>query len=52
MVGEEERERVTAIRQAFQADKDKLTKIKTLLVSTSHYHLCPVVRVCVLWCVI
>ena len=33
VVGEEEGERVAAIRQAFQADKDKLTKIKTLLVN-------------------
>ena len=36
VVGEEEGERVAAIRQAFQADKDKLTKIKTLLVSNGH----------------
>ena len=33
MVGEEEGERVAAIRQAYEADKEKLTKIKTLLVS-------------------
>ncbi len=33
VLNEEEGERVSAIRQAFQADKDKLTKIKTLLVS-------------------
>ncbi len=32
VVGEEEGERVAAIKEAFQADKDKLTKIKTLLV--------------------
>ena len=32
VVSEEEGERVSAIRQAYQADKDKLTKIKTLLV--------------------
>lgn len=31
MVGEEEGERVAAIRQAFQADKEKLGKIKALL---------------------
>ena len=33
VVGEEEGERVAAIRQAYQADKEKLGKIKTLLVS-------------------
>lgn len=32
MVGEEEGERVAAIRQAFQADREKLGKIKALLV--------------------
>jgi len=32
VVSEEEGERVAAIRQAYQADKDKLTKIKALLV--------------------
>ena len=33
VVGEEEGERVAAIRQAFQADREKLGKIKALLVS-------------------
>lgn len=32
VVGEEEGERVAAIRQAFQADREKLGKIKALLV--------------------
>lgn len=35
VVGEEEGERVAAIRQAYQADREKLGKIKTLLVSES-----------------
>ncbi len=39
VLNEEEGERVSAIRQAFQADKDKLTKIKTLLVSVCTLYL-------------
>lgn len=34
VVGEEEGERVAAIRQAYQADREKLGKIKALLVRT------------------
>lgn len=45
VVGEEEGERVAVIRQAFQADREKLGKIKALLVSVKWACVCGCVLV-------